>query len=183
MIYYVYQYLREDGTPYYIGKGSGYRISEKKHSVKVPEKKYRQFVGKNLSEEEAYKLEGWLTHEYGLLIDGTGILENKIHGGGNVSPEGFTGKHHSDYSKEKISNGNLGKKRTTIQRQNYRKPKSAEHIEKIRLANIGRKDDGRYIKISATKSKQRWYNNGTKTMMVEPGKEPIDYVLGRKVGL
>jgi hypothetical protein len=154
--FYVYKYIREDGSPYYIGKGSGYRISEKKHSVKVPEKRRRQFVGKNLSEKEAFQLEGWLTRQYGLIIDGTGILENKIHGGGNVSPEGFTGKHHSDYSKEKISHGNTGKIRTELHKQNYRKPKSAEHVEKIRQANIGRKDDGRNAKISATKTGKPW---------------------------
>ena len=155
-IFYVYQYLREDGSPYYIGKGSGYRISEKKHSVIVPPKLYRQFVGKNLSEADAYALEGWLTHKYGLLIDNTGILENKIHGGGNVSPEGFTGKHHSDYSKEKISNGNLGKKRTNEHKKNYSKPKTKEHAEKIRQANIGRKDDGRYAKMAITKKGKPW---------------------------
>jgi len=147
MTYYVYQYIREDNSPYYIGKGSGYRISEKKHSVKVPEKKYRQFVGKNLTEEEAYQLEGWLTHKYGLLIDGTGILENKIHGGGNVSPAGFTGKHHSDYSKEKISNGNKGKIRTAEHKKNYSKPKTTKHAEKIRQAvlKIAEDNPARYV--------------------------------------
>jgi hypothetical protein len=155
-IYYVYEYIREDTTPYYIGKGCGYRISDKKHSVIVPGKQYRKFVGKHLTEVEAYELEGFLTHKYGLLIDGTGILENKIHGGGNISPEGFTGKHHSAYSKEKISNGNLGKVRTAEHKINYSKPKSVEHADKIRQANIGRQDDGRNAKISATKKGKPW---------------------------
>lgn len=142
--YYVYQYLREDGTPYYIGKGTGYRISDKEHLVEVPSKKYRQFVGKNLTEVEAFELEGFLTHQYGLLIDGTGILENKIHGGGNVSPKGFTGKHHSDYSKDLISHGNSGKVKTEQHKENYRKPKTAEHSENIRQANLIRPKDNRY---------------------------------------
>ena len=147
----------------------------------VPGKQYRRLVGKYLSEIEAYALEGFLTHKYGLVVDGTGILENKIHGGGHVSPEGFTGKHHSDYSKEKISSGNLGKVRTAEHKINYSGPKSAEHAENIRKANIGRKDDGRGKKAGLTKSKHKWYNDGTKTIMVEPGKEPNGYVLGRKV--
>lgn len=179
--YYVYEYIRQDNTPYYIGKGCGYRISDKKRSVAVPEKSHRRFVGKHLTESEAFELEGYLTHKYGLLIDGTGILENKIHGGGNVSPAGFTGKHHSDYSKEKISNGNSGKIRTAAHKVNYSKPKTVEHAEKIRQANIGRPDDGRYVNMALTKSKQKWFNNGVDTRMCEPGKELPGYVPGRKI--
>ena len=143
--FYTYIWLREDGTPYYIGKGSGYRISEKKHSVVVPSKPYRRFVSKNLSEHDAYALEGWLTHRYGLIIDNTGILENKVHGGDNVSLAGFTGRHHSNYSKEKISHGNTGKVRTEEHKANYRKPKTAEHAENIRQAVLNNNDPDRYI--------------------------------------
>ena len=39
--YYVYQYLREDGTPYYIGKGQGYRIHEKNGHPFLPKKERR----------------------------------------------------------------------------------------------------------------------------------------------
>jgi hypothetical protein len=55
------------------------------------------------------------------------------------------------------------------------------HAEKIRQANIGRKDDGRYVKIAMTKSKQRWYTNGETTIMVEPGAQPIGFFPGRKL--
>ena len=47
--------------------------------------------------------------------------------------------------------GNLGKVRTPEQRENYKKPKSPEHAEKIRQANIGRPYDPiRAEKISRT---------------------------------
>jgi hypothetical protein len=38
MKYYTYAYLREDGTPYYIGKGKGYRIYEKFNRKSLPPK-------------------------------------------------------------------------------------------------------------------------------------------------
>ena len=37
MNYYTYAYLREDGTPYYIGKGDGYRAYHKgRGEIKPP---------------------------------------------------------------------------------------------------------------------------------------------------
>jgi hypothetical protein len=60
-----------------------------------------------------------------------------------------------------------------------RKPKTAQHIEAIRNANIGRPRDGRYEKIGKTKSQQRWYTDGKITKMCVPGDEPSGFVLGR----
>lgn len=83
-IYYVYQYLREDGTPYYIGKGKNRRAWSKNHSVTVPSDNTRiQIIKDNLSEEEAFLLEIELISKYGRKIDSTGILRNKTQGGDN----------------------------------------------------------------------------------------------------
>ena len=38
-MYYTYAYLREDKTPYYIGKGKGYRINSKQRNIKPPKDK------------------------------------------------------------------------------------------------------------------------------------------------
>ena len=181
-IYYVYEYIREDKTPYYIGMGHANRVNEPHKNVKTPGKQFRNFIMQDISEKDALDLERQLTKKYGLIRDGTGILENKIHGG-HASPRGMLGKLQTEDSKLKISLANTGKIRTEEHKENYSKPKTAEHAEKIRQANIGRKDDGRGKKAGLTKSKHKWYNNGEKTIMVELGKEPVGYVLGRKVSI
>src|SRR5271165_880147 len=154
-IYYVYQYLKEDGTPYYIGMGHGSRINDPHGDIKVPKKEYRKFIQENMEEVDALRLERQLTENYGLIRDGSGILENKIHGG-HASPRGMLGKKQKEETRLKISLGNIGKVRTEEHKENYRKPKSAEHAEKIRQANLGRKDDGRNQKISATLKNKPW---------------------------
>lgn len=155
MTYYVYQYM-ENGFPYYIGMGHGNRAYDPHRGQRVPKDKSQiEIVKSNLSEKDALKLERELTELYGLKIDGTGILENKIHGG-HASPRGMLGKKLSAESRQKISEGNTGKIRSEEQRKNYRKPKTKEHAENIRKANMGRLDDGRNQKISETKKGKPW---------------------------
>ena len=58
--YYTYAYLRENGTPYYIGKGTGRRAFHKNHNVPRPSKDKILFLKKNLSEEDALEHEKYL---------------------------------------------------------------------------------------------------------------------------
>jgi hypothetical protein len=83
--------------------------------------------------------------KYGRKIDG-GILEN-IKLTRWVAQAGWK---HSEEAKQRISEKNTGKIRSEQHKQNYRKPKTIEHSEKIRQANLGRKDDGRAQKAAAT---------------------------------
>lgn len=176
--FYVYQYVDENNMPYYIGKGKDNRVNAKHNFTVVPTLEYQQIVKNNLTEEEALALENKLIREYGRKIDG-GILDNiKINHWACLS-----GWKHSEETKRKISEKTKGHVKSEETKQKMRKPKSREHAEKIRLANIGRKDDGRYTKVGATKSKQRWYTNGEITRMFEPGKELTGYRPGRKVGV
>ena len=54
-IYYTYAYLRENGTPYYIGKGHGDRAyqSQRRNGARKPKDIKRILIlKKNISEEE-----------------------------------------------------------------------------------------------------------------------------------
>jgi hypothetical protein len=109
--YYTYAYLREDGTPYYIGKGCGNRAYlQLNHKVKTPDKSKILILKNNLTEESANKHERYIINLLGRKDLGTGILRNLTDGG-----EGVSGMKHNKESKNKM-----------------RKPKSKEHKKKLR---------------------------------------------------
>jgi hypothetical protein len=86
--FYVYSYLREDMSPYYIGKGKGGRcfIKGKKESVSPPRDKTRiKIIKNNLTEQEAFELEKLYILMFGRKDLGAGILRNLTDGGDGVS--------------------------------------------------------------------------------------------------
>jgi hypothetical protein len=174
--FYVYQYLNEDGTPFYIGKGSKNRINES-HApwINLPPIDRRIVIRDNLTENEAFDLELELIKKFGRKIDG-GILENiKI-----TRWVAQSGWNHSEETKKKISEKNTGKIRTKEHIENYKKPKSKEHIEKNRQANLGRiSDKTRNFKIKESMKIKRWYTDGKNSVFCEPGNQPKNYSPGR----
>ena len=86
MEYYTYAYLREDGTPYYIGKGKCDRIYSKNRKNKPPKDKSRIiYLKQNLTEEEAFRHEIYMIAVLGRKDLGTGILHNLTDGGDGSS--------------------------------------------------------------------------------------------------
>lgn len=123
--FYVYAYLREDGSPYYIGKGSGSRIKQS-HTVHVPAADRIVYLEKNLSEIGALALERRYIRWYGRKDNNTGILRNLTDGG-----EGTSGFKQSKQHIQQRLKSHIGVKR------------SREACLNMKAANLG-KTRGRY---------------------------------------
>ena len=180
MIYYTYAYLREDKTPYYIGKGKGNRAyrRSKDRTIKPPKDKSRILILKqNLTEEEAFKHEIYMIAVFGRKDLGTGILHNKTNGG-----EGTSGRIHNEETRRKISEAQKGKIPW-----NKGKPHSEETRRKLSKVQIGRihseetkqkmseitknSSEETRRKISEAQKGKKWWNNGqiTKKVIECPG--------------
>jgi hypothetical protein len=157
MHYYTYAYLREDKTPYYIGKGKGDRINSKKRSIKPPKDKSRIiYLKQNLTEAEAFKHEIYMIDVFGRIDLGTGILHNMTNGGDGVSgaiisdetkrklSEAHKGKTHSEETRRKISEAKKGKTHSEETKRKIgeaHKNPSEETRRKIGEASKGRNKD------------------------------------------
>jgi hypothetical protein len=99
-MYYTYAYLREDRTPYYIGKGSGNRAYQNHKRTNgqnlLPKNKDQILILKKFQlENDAYKHEQYLIALYGRKCDG-GILVNMVHGGKGGAKKYLTQKEKEE---------------------------------------------------------------------------------------
>jgi hypothetical protein len=142
--YYVYAYLRIDGSPYYIGKGLGNRAWKHcKNDVVHPPGDVSRIVilENNLTNIGALAIERRMIKWYGRMDNGTGILRNKTDGG-----EG--------------GNGAIRKPFTDTHRDNLRKawktraPVTEETRNKLKLARVGKSSPNKGLAVGYNKGKK-----------------------------
>ena len=145
--FYVYMYLREDGSPYYVGKGKEKRAYVNHGRVSVPIDKSRiEFVSENMTNDDAIKLEIELIEQYGRKDNGTGILHNMTMGGDGLKDPGpETLEKMSQNNKAGIT-GMLNKTHSsaTLQQMSVSAKKrgfTVAHREKISESLRGKKED------------------------------------------
>jgi hypothetical protein len=107
--FYTYAYLRDDGSPYYIGKGSGKRAWARHPGCAAtrPIDKSKIVILKNgLTEEQAFCHERYMIFVFGRRDLGTGILRNQTNGG-------VEGLGLSEITKKRMSNTKKNKENIT----------------------------------------------------------------------
>lgn len=100
--------MREDGTPYYVGKGKGSRAFVTQGHSCSPPPRNRIEIRHVFDESSAFVLERFLIAFYGRKDNGTGILRNHSDGG-----EGLAGHTFSQNTRDKIAASNRGQKRSS----------------------------------------------------------------------
>ena len=154
-MYYVYSYLREDNSPYYIGKGKeGRAFTKGCKEIKPPKDKTKiKIIKENLTEQDAFDLEILYILMFGRKDLDTGILRNKTDGG-----DGASGTIVSPETRRKRSERMKGVKRPQwiydkIAASNRGKKASAETRAKLSAAGKNRKcSEEHKRKVSETKA-------------------------------
>jgi hypothetical protein len=176
--FYTYAYLREDRTPYYIGKGEGSRLYYKhKNEINPPKDKSRIiFLKQNLTEQEAFKHEIYMIAVFGRKDLGTGILRNRTNGG-----EGASGWVPNEETRKIISElkkgVNIGKKWWNDGCGNTKFSKECPGVNWV----LGTSEETKRKKSESKKGKsvgKKWWNDGcgnTKFSKECPG---VNWVLG-----
>jgi hypothetical protein len=197
--FYIYAYIRNKtsvrglkGTPYYIGKGKGYRAYVDHKNIPVPKDfDYIIIMEENLTELGSLALERRYIRWYGKISDGSGILHNMNDGGTGGSPSLQSRQKMSDAAKnrptmsqhvrKKLSKSLTGRKLSDEHRNKIKEsvcrtlkgPKSWEIRKKMQDAALCRGPTSEETKKKQSDSNkgQYWWTNGVKNIRshVNPG--------------
>jgi hypothetical protein len=163
-IYYTYAYLREDGTPYYIGRGKGNRAFAT-HKMGTPLRERILFLKKELTFAESVTHERYMIFVFGRKDLGTGILRNLTDGGEgvtNLAPE----------TRQKISEKRKGQ-------VNRVGPHTEETRAKMSKSHTGKKLTEEHKKNISTAAKGKPLKESTKAKLREKRAKQIPPTLGQ----
>jgi hypothetical protein len=132
-MFYTYLWLREDGTPYYVGKGSGRRAYSKRGHRCSPPPKGRIIFYIAKDEADALETEIALIWYYGRKNLGTGCLRNFTDGG-----EGVSGYKHTEEAKRNMGHGFSEETLHKMSEAKKGKPLTDKHKQNLREAQKGR---------------------------------------------
>jgi len=142
MDFYTYLWLRADGTPWYVGKGSDDRAWQRRRGHWAPKDSSRILVQKHPSETDAFFAEIFLISYYGRLDLGSGILRNRSNGGDGATGLSPETRRKMSESHKRIGNGLEGKKFSVRARLNQseahkRSTPAKAHLLKMQKDNVG----------------------------------------------
>ena len=179
-IYYTYAYLREDGTPYYIGRGKDGRAYAA-HKISKPPRERILFLKQELTYSESIDHEKYMIFVLGRKDLGTGILRNLTDGGEgveNLAPEtrkrisekrmgqvNRSGPHTLE-SREKMSQSHTGKILTEEHKENIAKAMTGRGLSEATKQKLREK---RALQTPPTLGKK--HSEETKQRMAEAARQ------------
>jgi hypothetical protein len=175
--YYTYAYLRENGTPWYIGKGTARRAWDRhgnpntKKTWRAPSNDRILILKWDLTEAAAHRHEMYLIGIYGNAFTDGGLLTRNFTDGG----EGCSGRVTSEETKAKISAANAGKDRPQelrerISRSLTGRVQPRELVERRKASRQGYRHAVETVaRISATNSATKLASDASATKAAEVG--------------